>query len=56
MSEDRVAQVEAIATVVEDDKYNYHHAPRELRNIARAGALPPLPAPLFSRKLMEAFV
>jgi hypothetical protein len=45
MSDDRAAQVEVNATVIEDDKYGPRRAARELRNIARKKALPPLPAP-----------
>jgi len=45
MSDDRAAQVEAIATVIEDDRYGFHRAARELRKLARSRALPPVPAP-----------
>ena len=45
MSDVRAAQLEAIANVIEDDRYDYHRVARELRNNARSGALPPLPAP-----------
>ena len=45
MSDDQAAQLEAIATVIEDDKYGYHHVARELRHLARSRALPPLLAP-----------
>ena len=40
MNAGRVAKLEAIVTVVEDDKYGYHCVARDLRNIARNAALP----------------
>ena len=44
-SEDRVAHLEGIDTVIKYDKYMYHRAARELRNIARNTILPTLLAP-----------
>ena len=45
MSEGQYAQMEAIATVIGDNKNGYHSAARELRHIARNTTLPTLRAP-----------
>jgi hypothetical protein len=45
MSEDRVAQLKDIASVIVDDKYGCHHIARELSNIALNTALPTLDSP-----------
>ena len=45
MSNERANQLEAMATVIERDMYNYHRAARALRDLARSRAAPPLPLP-----------
>ena len=45
MSDNRAAHLEAMAPLIEDNQYGYHRVTRELRNLARSTALPPLLAP-----------
>ena len=45
MSDDRAAQLEAMADIIEGDMYRYNRAALELRNLARSRAAPPVPAP-----------
>ena len=45
MTDDRASQLEAIATVIEQECYGYYRAARALRELARSRVAPPLPAP-----------
>ena len=45
MTDDRASQLEAIATVLEQECYGYYRAARALRELARSRIDPPLPAP-----------
>ena len=45
MTDDRAAQLETIANIIEKGHYGYYRAAHELRELARSRVTPPLPAP-----------
>ena len=45
MTDDRAAQLETIANIIEKEHYGYYRAAHELRELARSRVAPPLPAP-----------